>query len=86
MYVLYMFLINTMDKKFRKNASTTQLEKAQKLGVTQVTIAHYEKGQRNPDFDKVPLIAKILDVSIEELFRLKPNTPKNNTKSKFHGN
>ena len=52
-------------RKWRKAKGLTQVELAQKLGMTQGVIAHYEKGIRKPDLDKVPAIAKILGVPVE---------------------
>jgi len=77
---------NSMLKTLRKNAGLTQTELAEQLGVSQVTIVHYEQGKKKPEMDKVPKLAKILGVSIEELFGTKPTAHKGNTKSKFHGN
>ena len=74
-----------MLKNLRKKAGLTQVELAAKLGVSQVTIVHYEKGNKKPEMDRVPKMAKILGVSIEELYGDK--TPKqHNNKSAAHGN
>ena len=52
---------------FRKQLGLTQGELGQKLGVSQVTIAHYEKGARFPKGAKLTRLASSLNVSIDEL-------------------
>jgi transcriptional regulator with XRE-family HTH domain len=61
----------------------TQQDLADKLGCTQKTITAYECGTRYPTGDKIPLIAKVLDVSVAELYgqswakqARKPRSPK----------
>lgn len=55
-------------KKLRKAKGLTQTDVAKKLGVTQSAYAHYENGIRKLEADKLPLIAKILGVGVEELY------------------
>ena len=55
-------------RNYRKMRGLTQVELAEKLGLTQVAIANYERGFRKPDVEMVPKIAQVLGVSIEELF------------------
>jgi transcriptional regulator with XRE-family HTH domain len=45
-------------KQARLEASLTQAELAEKIGVLQKDISRYERGERKPKFDKLVLIAK----------------------------
>ena len=64
----------------RKQHGWTQTDLAEKLDCTQEMIAYYEKGERKPPSNKIPLMANILGVSIDELYGTKP--VKNNGKEK----
>jgi putative transcriptional regulator len=48
----------------------TQEELARKLGVTRQTINAIEKGKYNPSLDLAFKMAKLFELSIEELFSL----------------
>jgi MerR family transcriptional regulator, light-induced transcriptional regulator len=54
-------------KYFRKQAGLTQGELGEKLGVSQVTIAHYERGNRYPQQKKLNLLSRTLGVPLEDL-------------------
>ena len=56
----------------RKRNGWTQSDLAEKLDCTQEIIAYYENGERKPPADKIPLIANIFGVTIDELFGTKP--------------
>ena len=47
----------------------TQKELAHKLGVTQGAVSQWEKGIANPKVDKLPLLARILGCSIDDLYK-----------------
>lgn len=51
----------------RKNANMTQLELAEKLGLTRQAISKYETGESFPDISIVIKIAEIFATSIDEL-------------------
>lgn len=51
----------------RKNCGLTQQQVAQKLGVTPSTYCGYETGKREPDVEKVKLLASILHISADAL-------------------
>lgn len=55
-------------KVYREKASFTQALLAQRLGVSQQVISQWETGSRRPPSDKLPLIAKTLNCTIDELF------------------
>jgi transcriptional regulator with XRE-family HTH domain len=69
--ILSYMSFGTVLKKVRKSRGVTQLQLAEKLGVTQATVARYEKGIMTPEVKRVTQIAKMLDVSVQELFEEK---------------
>ncbi len=58
-------------RDIRKEKGISQLELANKIGVSQAYITYLENGQRNIDLKMLEKIAKALDVSIEELMNIK---------------
>jgi transcriptional regulator with XRE-family HTH domain len=56
----------------RKAQSITQVQLAERLGVSQQTINAYEVGRRRMPVSSLPLIARLLGVSIEELMGEEP--------------
>lgn len=54
-------------KQARKKAGYTQKELGEKLGISQVRVAQYENGIRNPKIETVNKIAKALNVEITDL-------------------
>ncbi len=55
--------------ELRKEKNMTQQELADKLGVTDRAISHWENGRRLPDYSLLPTLCEILSISINELFR-----------------
>ena len=55
-------------KQFRVKYGLTQEELATKVGVRRETIVFLEQGKYNPSLQLAHKIAKILNVSIDELF------------------
>ncbi len=56
--------------ELRKTEELTQVQVAQKLGITQSSYAHYERGFRRVPLAMVPRIAKALNASEEDLLGL----------------
>jgi transcriptional regulator with XRE-family HTH domain len=54
-------------KTIRKKRGMSQAQLADKLGISQRSVSHYEENTRYPTIDKVYDIARALDVTIEEL-------------------
>ena len=52
----------------RKARSITQVQLAEKLGVSQQTLQSYECGRRRVPVSAMPAVAQHLDVSLDELF------------------
>jgi len=59
--------IGTNIRKLRKSNGWTQVELAQKLKLTQQAITAYELGKKKPPIEKLPDIAGLFNVSIEDL-------------------
>ena len=53
--------------KLRKKESLSQEALAEKLDVTRQTISKWELGQTKPDVEKLAQIAKLFNVSVNEL-------------------
>ena len=58
--------------KLRKQAGYTQVELAKDLGVTQRMISYYEGHSEYPPASLLPVMAKVLGVSADELLGIKP--------------
>lgn len=67
------FVLGNTLRLLRKQCGLTQEELAKKIHCTQVSIAFYEQNKKKPSVDKIPLIAKALDVTINDLFGNAPS-------------
>ncbi|NLJ95878.1 MAG: helix-turn-helix transcriptional regulator [Clostridiales bacterium] len=56
-------------KLARKTRGYTQDEIAKLLNIAKSTYCHYENGNRKPNIDTLERIARILYISIDELFK-----------------
>jgi transcriptional regulator with XRE-family HTH domain len=60
---------------YRTSAGLSQLEFAQKVGMTQQRISAYELGKRQPDLETVKLFADFFGITTDELLGIeKENT------------
>lgn len=55
-------------RKCRKKQGLTQVELAKKMGVAPSTIAQWETGARNPNIRQAPILAKVLECTLDDLF------------------
>lgn len=55
-------------KKLRCINRLTQLQLAKEINVDRSTIAKWETGSSKPNVNKLPIIAKVLNCSINDLF------------------
>ena len=83
--ILYPMSFGTVLRKVRKSRGVTQVQLAEKLGVTQATIARYEKGIMTPEVRRIAQVAKVLGVSVQELFEEKEVRPIPQS-TRAHGN
>ena len=56
-------------KKLRQARGLTQVELAEAIGVSQVTVSDWERRGIMPKADKLPKIAEVLGCSIDELYK-----------------
>ena len=63
--------LGTMIAELRKQHGMTQLELAEKMGVTDKAVSKWERDLSCPDINSIPNLAEILGVSIEDLMQVK---------------
>ena len=68
--------MNTQDfgkfvAELRKEKGMTQLELAEKMGVTDKAVSKWERDLSCPDINSLPNLAEILGVSVDELMQIK---------------
>ena len=57
-------------KELRKRLGLTQEDLAFKVGVDRSYMGFVERGERNPTLSKIAKIAKTLNISLSELFKV----------------
>lgn len=63
----------TSIKEYREKCNMKQSELAEKVGVRRETIVHLENGRYNPSLKLAMDIAKVFQVSVEDLFNFTEN-------------
>ena len=63
--------LGTMIAELRKQHGMTQLELAEKMGVTDKAVSKWERDLSCPDINSIPNLAGIFGVSVEELMQVK---------------
>ncbi len=63
--------LGTMIAELRKQHGMTQLELAEKMGVTDKAVSKWERDLSCPDINSLPNLAEIFGVSVEELMQTK---------------
>ena len=63
--------LGTIIAELRKQHGMTQLELAEKMGVTDKAVSKWERDLSCPDINSLPKLAEILGVSVEELMQIK---------------
>lgn len=72
-------------KKLREKSGLSQSELATRLNIAKSTLAMYETGKREPNFDMVQRIAEFFDISIDYLLcRTDDPTPPIEEKEKIN--
>lgn len=61
-------------KHIRKKSGLTQQQLANKLGISRSAVGMYEKGEREPNFETLELIADTFNVDMNYLLGEKPST------------
>ena len=67
----------------RKEKGMTQLELAEKMGVTDKAVSKWERDLSFPDVSYIPKLAEILGVSVDELMQVKAESKDDASKKKI---
>lgn len=68
--------LGTTIAELRKKHGMTQLELANKMGVTDKAVSKWERNLSCPDISSLPLLAEVLGVSVGELMQNSPEPEK----------
>ena len=63
--------LGTMIAELRKQHGMTQLELAEKMGVTDKAVSKWERDLSCPDINSLPNLAEILGVTVDDLMQVK---------------
>ena len=63
--------LGAMIAELRKQHGMTQLELAEKMGVTDKAVSKWERDLTCPDINSLPNLAQVLGVSVEDLMQVK---------------
>lgn len=74
--------MGTMIASKRKAAGMTQLELADKMGVTDKAVSKWERDLSFPDVNSIPKLAEVLGVTVEELMQCKEQNLNSKSPSK----
>ena len=66
--------LGTMIASLRKDNGMTQLELAEKMGVTDKAVSKWERDLSCPDVNTIPKLAEIFNISVDELMQVKADT------------
>ena len=61
----------------RKEQGMTQLELAEKMGVTDKAVSKWERDLSFPDVNSIPRLAEIFDVTVDEIMQVKSDSMEN---------
>ena len=67
----------TMIAALRKEQGMTQLDLAEKMGVTDKAVSKWERDLSFPDVNSLPKLAEIFHVSVDELMQVKTDAKGN---------
>lgn len=70
---MYKEAFSSKIKKARKETGFTQREVSEETGIPQSTIAYIETGKREPDIEKLGILADFYGVSVDWLLGTKGN-------------
>ena len=75
--------LGMMISSLRKEKGMTQLELAEKMGVTDKAVSKWERDLSFPDINSIPKLAEVFEVSMDELMQVKTETKENMSKNKI---
>lgn len=73
----------SMVAELRRQSGMTQLELAEKMGVTDKAVSKLERDLSFPDINSVPKLAEIFGVSVDELMQVKTNSKESSLSEKI---
>ena len=74
--------LGMMIASLRKEKRMTQIELAEKMGVTDKAVSKWERDLACPDVSTLPKLAEVFDISVDELMQCKAE-PQNEKKKDF---
>ena len=77
--------LGVMIASIRKERGMTQLELAEKMGVTDKAVSKWERDLSCPDVSWIPQLAEILGVSVDELMQVKDITKETSSQDNIKG-
>ena len=77
--------LGVMIASIRKERGMTQLELAEKMGVTDKAVSKWERDLSCPDVSSIPQLAEILGVSVDELMQVKDITKETSSQDNIKG-
>ena len=69
--------LGMMISSLRKEKGMTQLELAEKMGVTDKAVSKWERDLSFPDINSIPKLAEVFEVSVDGLMQVKTETKEN---------
>ena len=75
--------LGMMISSLRKEKGMTQLELAEKMGVTDKAVSKWERDLSFSDINSIPKLAEVFEVSVDELMQVKTETKENMSKNKI---
>ena len=76
--------LGMMISSLRKEKGMTQLELAEKMGVTDKAVSKWERDLSFPDINSIPKLAEVFEISVDELMQVKTVTMENMNKNKIN--
>lgn len=67
----------------RKENGMTQLDLAEKMGVTDKAVSKWERDLSYPDVNSIPKLAEIFGITVDELMQVKSDAKTNSKDNKF---
>lgn len=76
--------LGAMISSLRKDKGLTQLELAEKMGVTDKAVSKWGRDLSSPDINSIPKLAEIFEISVDKLMQVQTNEKENKSKEKVN--
>lgn len=77
--------LGMMISSLRKEKGMTQLQLAEKMGVTDKAVSKWERDLSMPDLNSIPKLAEIFEISVDDLMQMKTDSKENRSQNKVDG-